>query len=181
MTTALVARPVDRRVIGGLLLAAGGVAMFVSQTHLRAVEATMAAAIMRVTDLANARALGPEVIFTHGQHWIGYTIATSCTAALLIAPFFLVGAALLVGRRLGLRRAFLAVGVVSVAVWLVNQVRLLLIGASMQLWGLKTGYGRSHVLAGGVISTVGVTIGVVAFLALMLRERESASSRRGDL
>lgn len=41
----------------------------------------------------------------------------------------------------------------------------------MQLWGFKSGYSRSHVLAGGIISTIGVAIGVAIFLALLLHQR----------
>ena len=69
----------------------------------------------------------------------------------------------------------------GVLIWMINQVRVLLIGASMSFWGLKTGYARSHILAGGVLSTVGVTLGVVAFLAFLLREHhDRPGSSQGD-
>jgi exosortase/archaeosortase family protein len=153
-----------------------GVALLFGEARLRLVEASMAAALMRVAHLADAHALGSSVFFLHSQQWIGFTVATGCTAALLIAPFFFIGAALMFLRRLKVSHTLLALAVVSLLIWLVNQLRLILIGASMQLWGFKTGYDRSHVLAGGVLSTVGVTIGIVAFLMFMLREREASGS-----
>lgn len=131
----------------------------------------MAATVLRLTGLGNAHALGPSVFFQQNHHWIGYAVTTGCTAALLIAPFFFIGAGLLFFRRLNVGNTLAAVAIVGVLIWVINQLRLLIIGASMHFWGFRTGYDRSHILAGGVLSTVGVTIGVVAFLAFLLRER----------
>jgi exosortase/archaeosortase family protein len=181
--TATVARPTLPRSTAALVLIAGGVALLFTESQLRLVEAGMAAAVMRLIHLADAHALGSTVFFVHSQQWIGYTVATGCTAALLIAPFFFIGAGLLFFRRLRVRNTLLALAVITVVIWLVNQLRLLLIGASMQLWGMKTGYDRSHVLAGGVLSTVGVVFGIVAFLAFVLRDREGPAAtnhHRGD-
>jgi exosortase/archaeosortase family protein len=111
------------------------------------------------------------VIFPHHQQWIGYTIAASCTSALLIAPFFLIGGALLLWGRIRITRGLIALVAVTVIVWLVNQLRLLLIGTSMRLWGFKTGYSRSHLLAGGIVSTLGVAIGIAAYVALLLHQQ----------
>jgi exosortase/archaeosortase family protein len=163
--------PVVARGPAAGVVAAGGVALLIGESQLRVVEATMAATIMRLTNLAHAHALGSSVFFQQNHQWIGYQVTAGCTAALLIAPFFFIGAGLLFFRRLNVGNTLTALAVVGVLIWVINQLRLLLIGASMRFWGFKTGYDRSHILAGGVLSTVGVTIGVVAFLAFLLRER----------
>jgi exosortase/archaeosortase family protein len=155
-----------------VLIAGAGVVLLVTEAHIRLFEARVAAEIMRLTSIGgHAQAVGSSVVFPHQQHWIGFTIATSCTAALLIAPFFLIGAGLVLTGRIPIRSALIALVAITVIVWFVNQLRLLLIGASMQLWGLKSGYSRSHVLAGGVVSTIGVAIGIAVFLALVLHNQ----------
>jgi exosortase/archaeosortase family protein len=155
-----------------VVVAAAGLAVLFAEPQVRRLEAVASAAVFRVTSLARAHAVGTSVIFPHGSRWIGFTVAVGCSAALLIAPFFFVAAALLLSGRVSLRRGLLTLLAVSTVVWAVNQLRLLVIGASMQLWGFATGYSRSHVLAGGVLSTFGVAIGVVAFLSLLLSHRD---------
>ena len=171
-----VARP-GRRItrVDALVVAGVGLVILLTQSHIRQVEASASALLLRTTHVAgSARPIGSAVVFNHGSNWFGYSVAAGCTAALLIAPFFFVGAGLLLSRRVSLARGLVALAVVTVLVWVVNQLRLLLIAASMQIWGFRTGYNRSHVLAGGVLSTFGVAVGVVIFVLLMIRERSSA-------
>jgi len=153
------------------LIAAAGVALVITESHVRRLEANAAAAILRLTSIGKAHAVGSSVIFPHHQQWIGYTIAASCTAALLIAPFFLIAAALIFSGRVHIRSGLLALVAVAVIVWLVNQLRLLIIGASMRIWGFQTGYSRSHLLAGGIVSTLGVALGIAVYVALLVHER----------
>lgn len=162
--------------VAAVIVAGAGLALVLTESHVRLFEAQAAAGIMRLTDVGQAHAVGSAVIFPNGQRWIGYTIAASCTAALLIAPFFLIAAGLLATGRVKLRTGLLALIAVIVIVGLVNQVRLLVIGSSMRIWGLQTGYSRSHILAGGVVSTFGIIIGIAVFLALMLHERRPGGS-----
>ncbi len=159
-----------------VVLAAAGVGLLLTESHIRLWEARLSADIMSVTSIGHAQAIGSSVIFPHHNQWIGYTIAASCTAALLITPFFFIGAGLILSGRIPITTALIALAVITVIVWFVNQLRLLIIGASMQLWGFKSGYSRSHILAGGIISTLGVAIGVAIFLALVLHDRPG---RRG--
>jgi exosortase/archaeosortase family protein len=137
-------------------------------------EAALAADLLRWFHISHARPVGSAVIFPHGQGWIGFTVATSCTAALLIAPFYLVGAALLVPSRLPIKRVIAALGAVTVIVWVANQVRLLLIGMSMSAWGFRAGYSRSHILAGGIVSTLGLAIGIAVYVGLLLNHRPNS-------
>jgi exosortase/archaeosortase family protein len=157
--------------IAAAVIALGGVALLLTEGHMRALEANVAAIALRLTAVTHARPTGSTVAFVQGHHWVGYSIAAGCTAALLIAPFFFISAGLLLSRRVSIRRGLFALIVTSVLVWIVNQLRLLLIGESMRIWGSRTGYDRSHVLAGGVLSTFGVAVGVAIFVGLMVRDR----------
>ena len=149
--------------IGGLLLAA--------ESTFRRGEATVAATFLRATGQGQAVARGATVFFVHGDRWIGYVVATGCTAALLIAPFFFLAGGLLFLGRLSIRGSLLAVGAIAVLIAGINQARLWVIGASMGHWGFQSGYDRSHVLAGGVLSTVGVSLGLVLLAVMALRDR----------
>jgi exosortase/archaeosortase family protein len=167
--------PVLRRAVAVLALGAG-LFLLVWQSHVRLFEAALAADLLRWTHIANAHPLGSSVVFMHGHRWIGFTVATSCTAALLIAPFYIVGSVLLLPRRLRIKRVIFALGAVSAIVWVANQVRLLLIGTSMSAWGFNAGYSRSHILAGGVISTLGLAIGIAAYVGLLIHQRPGSKT-----
>jgi hydroxyethylthiazole kinase-like sugar kinase family protein len=78
-----------------ILLAGAGIALLLIQATFRQGEAAVAAVILRLTGQGHAVSLGTSVFFIHGDRWIGYVVATGCTAALLIAPFFFLAAGLL--------------------------------------------------------------------------------------
>jgi exosortase/archaeosortase family protein len=158
-------------ILASAAIAAAGLALLLTQAHVRLLEATVAAHLLRVAAVSGARAVGSSVIFPRGQQWMGFTITASCTAAFLIAPFYLIGSALLLSGRIRVRTALMAVATATLIVWFVNQLRLMIIGWSMSIWGFRTGYSRSHILAGGVVSTLGVAIGIAAYVALILHER----------
>jgi exosortase/archaeosortase family protein len=79
-------------------------------------------------------------------------------------PFGLIAGGLLLGGRLTVRRGLVTVASVILLVFAVNQLRIGIVAVSMRTWGLQTGYERSHVLLGSLISTFGVAVGVVIFL-----------------
>jgi len=162
-----------------VVLAVAGILLLVVEGSIRDVEARFSAFLLSLTGVAHARPMGYSVIFPQGHQWIGYSITAGCTATLLAVPFFFISSALLLTRRVRIARGFVGLAVVTVLVWLVNQLRLLLIGASMRLWGFQTGYNRSHVLAGGVLSTLGVAIGLAIFLGLVVRERRATPGPEG--
>ncbi|MGP0029821.1 MAG: hypothetical protein ACLPVF_04870 [Acidimicrobiales bacterium] len=179
MTVSLALPSWSRRIRGpqlvAALLVAAGVVLLVVESSIRDIEAHFSAFLMSLTGVAHAHPMGYSVIFPQGHQWIGYSITAGCTATLLAVPFFFISAALLLTRRVSVGRGFLGLVVVVALVWLVNQLRLFLIGASMRLWGFQTGYNRSHVLAGGVLSTLGVAIGLAIFLGLIVRDRRTTA------
>jgi len=137
------------------------------QRPIRETEALLAARVMGWIQMKPAHAVGTNVTFPLHGHFVGYTLTLACTVALLAAPFFLIDAGLMWSRRITLRQGLQALAVVTAILVLVNQLRLLTIGASMVLWGFRTGYERSHVLLGTTLSMIGVVLGVIVFLWLL--------------
>jgi hypothetical protein len=170
-------RMVDEKLLARIVagaVALAGLVLLLTESHVRVFEARVSSFFLSVTHIAQARPMGYSVIFAQNQHWIGYSITAGCTATLLAVPFFFISSGLLLTRRVSITRGLVGLAVVVVFVALVNQLRLLLIGASMQVWGFTTGYNRSHVLAGGVLSTFGVAIGIAVFLVLVVHQRRPA-------
>jgi exosortase/archaeosortase family protein len=147
---------------------AGGLALLVWQAKFRVAEAAVSAWLLRVIRLRPASSLGGVVIFPLGHRWVGFSLSVACTAALLIAPFFAIAGLLLLFGRVDRRRAVGALAITSAIIFLVNQLRLMVIAASMLWWGFQTGYERSHILLGTALSTIGVIIGIVVFVWMLI-------------
>ena len=145
-----------------------GLGLLLWEGRFRVAEASASAWVLRLIRLRPASSLGPDVIFPLRGQWVGYTLSMACTAALLIAPFFAIAGLLLLSGRVSRRRVLLALGVTSVIIFVVNQLRLLVIAASMQVWGFETGYQRSHVFLGTTLSTIGVIVGIIIFVWLLI-------------
>jgi hypothetical protein len=158
------------------VLAVVAIAMLVMQQVVRRVEATLSAGVLRVLHIRSAESLGVSVVFPLRGHFVGYTLSVGCSAALLIIPFVLVSAGLLGTGRVPLRRCLQSLGMVTVILIVVNQMRFLVIAASMVLWGFRVGYERSHVFFGTLLSTVGVVAGVIVFIFMLGGEGRRAHS-----
>lgn len=163
-------------------LAAAAVAvtvlLVVGQEQVRRLEALGSAALLRLLNIAPADSIGTAVTFQAKDRFAGFTVAPGCTAALLIAPFFLAAGLLLLSGRVRPGRAVATVTVFAVVVALVNQMRFAVIAVSMRSWGYPAGFERSHVLLGSLVSTLGVAGGLLLFLRMVVprREREQRSA-----
>lgn len=51
-----------------------------------------------------------------------------------------------------------------------NQARLFVVAASMRVWGFRSGYERSHIFLGTILSTIGALAGLVLFVWLVVKE-----------
>jgi hypothetical protein len=158
------------------VLAVVAVAVLVMQQAVRRIEAALSAGFLRVLHVRPAGSLGVSVVFPLRGHFVGYTLSVGCSAALLIIPFVLVSAGLLGSGRVPLGRCLQTLAVVTVILIVVNQLRFLVIAASMVLWGFRTGYERSHVFFGTLLSTVGVVAGVIVFIFMLGGDRRRARS-----
>ena len=154
-------------------MVAGGVAtlvlMLVEATRLQQLEAAASVPLARLIGLDDARQIGRSVLFTVEGQPTGVDITIGCTAAFLLLPFVLATTVLLAVRRIPARRAFASLATAVVVVLAVNQARVLAIIAGMGAWGPEDGYGRTHVLVGTAVSTVGVVLAGSAFLLVLLR------------
>ncbi|MHB1534550.1 MAG: hypothetical protein ACYC1D_08065 [Acidimicrobiales bacterium] len=175
------ALPARRRGAAGLIpigLVGAVVAVVLVQHQLRRWEAHAAGWMFRSVGLLHTQTIGSALIFPDGHRWAGLNLTVECSSALLIAPFFLIAAGLLATRRVALRRTLVALAVVAVMVFFVNLARITVIAESMRAWGITTGYERSHVLIGSLISVFGVAVGLVIFLVALLHEDEARRRRQ---
>lgn len=170
--TAAIAVGARRDGPANLGLASAGVATAVllvaAQEPIRRLEAVTNAFFLDLLRVAPADALGTAVTFPAQGRYVGYSVAAGCTAALLVVPFVLVAVVLLLAGRVPGRRAVATVAVFAAVVTLVNQLRLTVIAASMRTWGYPEGFDRSHVLAGSLVSTIGVAGGLLLFLRMVV-------------
>jgi exosortase/archaeosortase family protein len=157
--------------------AAVAVALVAAQAQIRQGEAIGCAFLLRLLDVAPARSLGTAVTFPAQGRYVGFTVAAGCTAALLIVPFVLVAAVLLLAGRVRPGRAVATVAAFAVVVGLVNQLRLVVIALAMRAWGYPEGFDRSHVLLGTIVSTLGVAGGLLLFVRMVVPRQEAR--RRG--
>jgi hypothetical protein len=156
------------RLLAALLITWLGVALLVGQAQVRRFEAAASARLVGSLGIVSAHALGTAVVFHLGSGFFGYVLTPGCTVAFLISPFFfLLAAALVAAPRIAVRRALMTLAIISVLLFVVNQLRLVVFAASMRAWGFKTGYERSHVFLGTIASTLGLVAALLLFLAVL--------------
>lgn len=161
--------------LAAVLMVVAGVGVAVDQVRVRALEAWLSAGLAKGLDVVQAEPFGSAVVFPLDGRQVGFSITPGCSVAFLLPFFFVVAAALLAFERITPRRSVVTIVAVSAVLFAVNQVRLLIVSASMQGWGFETGYERSHILLGTLASTIGVVLGVFLFLYLVTRPSRSAS------
>ncbi|HVE26038.1 MAG TPA: hypothetical protein VNC22_11560 [Sporichthya sp.] len=142
--------------------------MISQQSLVRGFEARSGADVARGLGLVPARAVGSAVVFPLRGRFVGYTVTEGCTVAFLIAPFFVIAALLIASRRTPPRRGLGGLAVLTAVFFTVNQLRLFVVAASMQAWGFRPGYERSHVFLGTMLSTVGTVLGLLLFVWLVV-------------
>ncbi len=148
----------------GAAVLALGLALLIWQSRFRVAEATLSSWVLGVARFPGAGSAGHTIIFPLRGQWVGLSLTAGCTAALLMAPFFIIGALLFASRRIRPRRILTALALVTAIVFVVNQLRVFVIAGSMDLWGIRAGFERSHILLGTVLSTTGVLVGIVIFV-----------------
>jgi len=157
----------------------GAVVMVLGQADIRLAEAKVSAAVIDFTRVAQAQSIGDSVVFPLRNAFVGFTITLGCTAALLVIPFFMLTGGLIVARRTSIHRGVATLGILVVALFMVNQARLLVIALSMRIWGFQRGFEISHVLLGTVVSTLGVLGGLLLYLWALLRSRTDVTAAHG--
>lgn len=151
----------------GLLVAT--VVLLAHDRAVRHAEACVSAFLVRSTWGPDARCVDDNALYRIDGLLVGHTVTIGCSAVVLLVPFVVVAAVLLPVRRMPAVVTLGALGVAALVVAAVNQLRLLTIATGMHLWGVEQGYGVTHVLAGSIVSTVGVVAGGLTFLVLLTR------------
>ncbi|MFN2609141.1 MAG: hypothetical protein ABR511_14825 [Acidimicrobiales bacterium] len=164
-------------VAAAVAMVAGGVLLVLTQSAIRPLEAWVAAAIVGGFHVAPARSLGSAVIFPIRGSFVGFYLSEGCTAALLVSPFCLVAAGLVLTHRTTVRRGVGTLVGLTVGLFAVNQARLVIIALSMRLWGFHHGYEVSHILLGTIVSTLGVLAGLLVFVTAALAPHPVRAAR----
>ena len=154
------------------------ICLLVGATYVREFESAVSMHMVRLLGGHDAVRYGSTVIFGVKGVLTGYTLTLGCTASFLVLPFFAATAALLVIRRVPIRRATLSLLLAVLVILVFNQLRLLTIAAGMTLWGPDAGYSRTHVLLGTLISTTGIITAAYAYLTVLLRGTFTRSAVR---
>lgn len=107
----------------------------------------------------------------------GVTVTAECTAAFLLAASFVVGGLSMFVGRPRIARILLAVGLSAAAMFLVNQVRILMIVAAVQAWGFEgDAFEVVHRYVGPLLTLVALGVGGVAFAWAMRLSRVPADA-----
>ncbi len=168
--TTPVRRRLDRwRLTVMALLAGLAGALLVFQQAYRHLEALLASAIFSGGGVATYTGNDAVVVFRLADgRAFGLEVTPECTSAFLIAPFAVIGAAMLLRRRLDPSRVLVGVALAAVLLLLANQLRLGVIAGLVTALGLDLGYQWGHLVAGSLISIGFIGVSAVVFVLLIL-------------
>jgi exosortase/archaeosortase family protein len=160
------------RIIAIVLLAATALSLMIFQYQFRHLEADAAARLYGVITPTLAASRAPIVWFGLGTTGaFGLAITPDCSSALLIAPLCGLGMALMVPRRLPVRRVAKALAVAAAVMVAGNLLRIGVIAMAIHMGGIGTGYQVGHLVLGSLISVVCIALGL-ALLTLILITRD---------
>lgn len=141
------------------LLLVAATALLVFQAGYRHLEALLASRVFAGGGVETFTGSDDVVVFMlPDARAFALQVTPECTSAFLIAPFAVIGAAMLLRRRIDPLRVLLGVSIAAVLLVLANQLRLGVIAGLVTSWGLDQGYQWGHLVVGSLIS--------VAFLAI---------------
>lgn len=98
---------------------------------------------------------------------IALRVTVECTTLLIGVPLTVVGAVILASTRVPWSRSVLGILAMWAIIFVVNLLRLVIIGWSTQTWGLDPGYEISHVFVGSVVGIIGYALGLAALLLIV--------------
>ncbi len=177
LAAALPARPGGARRLTRYTAAFGGclaaMLLLVNQQWYRGVEAV-------VTGDAVSKWLGYPVVVSRSQqtmffafhgtgpaHMLGLQVTLGCSSVLLLAPIVLLAGVMLSMRDTSPVRVLLAAAVAASLVISINVLRLVMIAAMVDWWGVQTGFGWGHTLFGSVLMLLGLAAALGAFVLVL--------------
>ncbi|HEX3425197.1 MAG TPA: archaeosortase/exosortase family protein [Acidimicrobiales bacterium] len=168
--------PWDRpavQAVTAAVMALGGALVLLASQPLRTAELKMAGVVMSIVTGKTVVYRPEHIVYfeTAASRTVGLEITASCTAIFLVVPFFFLGAIMAFIPRVRILRLLLGLTLGAATVFILNQLRLLMIAWATWHWGITEGFNWSHILAGGVITTIGVLIGLFLFFRFSLAGR----------
>lgn len=155
-------------------LLASAVALVAFQRSFRHMEAVIASHLFAGGGVSTYTGTDAVVVFLFpDSRAFALEVTPECTSAFLIAPFAIIGAGMLVRRRLDPGRVLLGVSLAAVLLLLANQLRLGVIAGLVTNLGLERGYEWGHLFVGSLISVVLVAVSAGVVLIVV------GSDRRG--
>lgn len=164
----------SRLLIGAL--GAAVVALIVMNRAYRTGEMALASGILSVITSSGVY-LAPQrqsVYFGLGtDHAFGLQMSPECTSAFLVLPLLVVGAVMIALRPRIAGRVLGALALATLAVILVNQLRILTLVGLIDWLGTDRGYYWGHTLLGSMVSIIGGAAALVMFVWLATRKSKA--------
>jgi exosortase/archaeosortase family protein len=153
------------------VLALIAISLMVFQYQFRHLEAATAADLYNLVTPTLAASSAPIIWFGLGRSGaFGLVITPDCSSALLIAPLCGLGIALMIPRRLTVRRVTKALTVAAAVMVAGNMLRIGVIALAIRVDGIGTGYQVGHLVLGSLVSIVCIAL-ALALLTLILTSR----------
>jgi len=166
-----------RTTIGGRVLiaalAGAAVALIVLNRAYRTAEMALASGILNVVTSSGVylAAKRQTVYFGLGtDHPFGLQMSPECTSAFLVLPLLVVGAIMIGLRPRIAGRVLGALALATIAVILVNQLRILTLVGLIDWLGTDRGYYWGHTLLGSMVSIIGGAAALVMFVWISTRK-----------
>lgn len=171
--------PPHTRVAVGVLLATTAVLIAWHGTY-RAMEIRLSALLIDAVTASGVFVVPARqtVYFGLGtEHAIGLRITAECTSAFLVVPLLLVAAAMIWLRPRITNQVLVSLAVATVALILVNQLRVLSLVSLVFTFGRERGYYLGHTLFGSMVSVFGGAAALVLFVWLATRQPRPRAAR----
>ena len=154
-------------------------ALVVAHRAYQSAEISLSGLLLHVVTSSGVQvAPGRQTVYfgLGSDHPLGLTMTPECTSAFLLVPLVVV-AAVLIALRPGIgRRVLASLGVATVVLVVVNQLRIMTLAALVGWLGTDRGYYWGHTMIGSLVSVFGGAIALVLFVWLATRQR--SGSRR---
>ncbi|MDQ3404224.1 MAG: exosortase P [Actinomycetota bacterium] len=154
-------------------LAALALALIFGNRTYRTAEMALASGILRLVTSSGVH-LAPSrqtVYFgLGGDRPFGLQMSPECTSAFLVLPLLVVGAIMIALRPRIAGRVLGALAIATVAVIVVNQLRILTLVGLIDWLGTDRGYHWGHTLLGSMVSVIGGAAALVLFVWLSTRK-----------
>jgi exosortase/archaeosortase family protein len=168
------------RVIAIGVLAAIALLLVAFQYQFRSFEAEVGAHLYGVIMPTLAASSAPIIWFGLGtSHAFGLLITPDCSSSLLLAPLCVLGIALMIPRRLPVRRVTKALAVAAAVMVTGNMVRIGVIALAIRMDGVSNGYRIGHLVVGSAITIVCVVLGLGLLARILTRHVEPSPLAAG--